>query len=69
MDLEEALLLLTPQAESQIRVRHLWFFLFADLLVIVVAYCLFIKNIIQLHTFKCPVDQLVNCGSKVEKSR
>ena len=66
---EEAVPLLTPQAESQIRVRHLWFFLVAGLLVLVVAYCLFINNIFHLHTFKCPVDQLVNCGTKIEKSR
>ena len=42
---EEALPLLTPQAEARIRVRHLWFFLVAGLLVIVLAYCLFINNI------------------------
>ena len=65
---EEAQPLLTPRAESQIRVRHLWFFLICGLLVILVAYCIFIHNIFVLHTFKCPADELLNCDTKVEKS-
>ena len=39
------------------------------LLVILVAYCLFINNIFVLYTLKCPIDELVNCEMKVEKSR
>ena len=69
MDEESSLPLLTPQAESQIRVRHLWFFLFAGLLVIIIGYCLFINNIFILRTLKCPADELINCGTKVQKSR
>ena len=62
---EEAQPLLTPQAESQIRVRHLWFFLIAGLLLIVVMYCLFIKDILNLYTLKCPADKLLDCETKI----
>ena len=61
--------LLTSRTQNQIRLRHLWFFLVAGLVVIVVAYCAFVNKIFLLRALECPFNILNKCDTDIENSR
>ena len=61
--------LLTSRTQNQIRLRHLWFFLVAGLVVIVVAYCAFVNKIFLLRALECPFNILDKCDTDNENSK
>ena len=61
--------LLTSRTQNQIRLRHLWFFLVAGLVVIVLAYCAFVNKIFLLRALECPYNILNKCDTDIENSR